>query len=239
MVRRIRRLGPDTRDRHLRNEVAFWRRWLASEGLIWPEDYAMRFDPRAPVQDYLARVIDRLGQASVEILDVGAGPVTRIGKIHPSSRIAITATDPLAREYQALLAEFGLTPPVRTELAEAEHLRAALGSRQFDIVHAVNSLDHAADPVAGIDEMLALARPGGFVVLLHEENEGAHELYHALHKWDFACERGRFVIAGPGPGGPRQDMTERLAGRAEVECSSRSGEVLVVIRKRVSGGDRL
>jgi len=231
VLQSIRSLASDSRDRHLRTEVAFWRRWLLSEGLSWHDDYVRRFDPRAPIDERLARIIDRLPKPRVEILDVGAGPLTVIGKIHPSKGLSITATDVLAVQYNALLDEFGLDPPVRTIYAEAERLREQLGSRQFDLVHAQNSLDHCSDPIAGIEEMLALTRPGGLVVLLHEENEGRNELYYALHKWDFTCENGRFVIAGPGPGGSRRDISAMLDGRADVECSIDAGEILVVIRK--------
>lgn len=231
LVRRLRRLAPDTRDRHLRNEVGFWRRWMLSEGLSWREDFAMRFDPAAPVAPYLAGVIDRLPQEHVDLLDVGAGPLTIVGKVHPSKSISIAATDVLAREYNRLLDRFSLSPLVRTQFAETEKLRAELGARQFDIVHAINTLDHSADPIAGIEEMLALTRPGGFVVLLHEENEGKNELYHALHKWDFTCVDDHFMIAGPGPDGPRRDVTALLDGRATVECRFEGEEILVVIAK--------
>jgi SAM-dependent methyltransferase len=183
------------------------------------------------VQDYLASVIDRIPSETVEILDVGAGPMTVLGKVHPGKSLAITATDPLAREYNRVLARCALEPPVRTEPAEAEKLSEQLGDRRFDIVHARNSLDHSADPVAGVEQMLAVTRPGGFVVLLHLEKEGERERYLALHKWDFFAEDGRLIIAGPGPGGPRRDISAMLAGRAEVECSIRAGEVLAVIRK--------
>jgi SAM-dependent methyltransferase len=231
LVKLLRRAAPDTRDRHLRMEVAFWRRWLATEGLNWPEDYAMRFDPDAPVQEHLARVIDRLPGSVVQILDVGAGPVTVLGKTHPTKQLSITATDVLAREYNGLLADFDVKPLVRTQFAESEMLRHRLGDRQFDIVHAQNTLDHSANPFAALEEMLGLTKPEGFVVLLHEENEGKNELYHALHKWDFACEGGRFLISGPGPNGPRRDIAELMAGRAELECSIHHDEVLVVMRK--------
>ena len=99
------------------------------------------------------------------------------------------------------------------------------------MVHAVNSLDHSADPIAGIEEMLAMTRSGGFVVLLHEENEGRNELYFALHKWDFSCVSRHFFISGPGPQGDRRDITELLSGRATVECSVDDGNILVVMQK--------
>ena len=204
---------------------------MASEGLSWPEDYRMRLSADAPVQEHIAAVIDRLPQDKIDILDVGAGPITAIGKVHRSKQISVTATDVLAPEYNAMLAEFGVDAPVRTLHAEAEALRAYLGDRQFDIVHAQNSLDHVADPFAALEEMFALTRDGGFIILLHEENEGSNELYHALHKWDFADTAGHFTIAGPGPGGATRDVTAMFTGRAEVECSVDSGMLLVIMRK--------
>ena len=231
IVRNARNLAGDTRERHLNNEVHFWRRWLKSEGLNWGEDYATRFDPRAPIQPHLEAIVDRLPGLEVDILDVGAGPLTVVGKTHSTKRLRLTATDVLAREYQSVLDELGMKPPVATIYAAAETLRKQLGDRQFDLVYAQNSLDHIADVIAGIEEMLSIARPGGFVVLLHEENEGRSELYNALHRWDFACEHGHFRISGPGPRGPCTDITAMLSGRADVECSLYEGEVLVVIRK--------
>lgn len=231
LVRALRQIRPDSFERQARAEVAFWRRWLVSEGLSWPEDYRSRFDPAAPIRGDLALVIDRVLRPKVEILDVGAGPVTAIGKIHPTKEIAIVATDPLADEYDALLRRYRRVPLVRTLRGFAETLHEVVGSRQFDIVHAQNSLDHSADPVAGVEEMLAVTKPGGFVFLFHEENEGKKEMYYAFHKWDFTCEKGNFVIRGPGPAGKRRNITGMLAGRAEVECSVEDGLILVVARK--------
>jgi SAM-dependent methyltransferase len=233
LVQQARRLRSDSRARHLRNEVRFWRRWLLTEGLEWPEDFKARFDPELPIQDHLAPLIDQFPKPTVDILDVGAGPLTKLGKTHPTKQLSITATDVLGCEYNALLDEFGLEPPVRTRYAASETLRQHIGERQFDIVHAQNTLDHSADPFAALEEMLALTAPGGFVVLLHEDNEGQRELYYALHKWDFSCEDGRFLIRGPGPGGALRDVTAIMDKRAEVECASADGLVLVTMRKPV------
>lgn len=204
---------------------------MQTRGLSWPQDFAERFASDTPVRDYLAGIIDRIENPEVEILDIGAGPATVIGKVHPRKKLTITATDALGRKYGELLDELGLKPSVRTRYAEVEKLREQVGERQFHIVHASNSLDHSADPFVGIQEMLALTRPGGFVVLLHEENEGVNERYYALHKWDFRCEDGRFTISGPGPRGPTRDVTEMVAESAQVDCSLYQGEVLVVMHK--------
>lgn len=230
-LRLLRSLAPASRERQLRAELRFWRRWLKTKGLGWPEDYARRFNPRGPVQEHLSRIIDRLPQSHVEILDVGSGPATKIGAVHPSKTLSVTPTDVLAKEYDSLLAKFGVRPPTATRYAAAERLRDQFGDRQFDIVNSENSLDHSEDPLAAIEEMLALTRPGGFTVLLHEENEGRNEHYYGLHQWDFTCEEGRFIIAGPGRGGPRRDITRLFAGRAETLCSVDDGLVLVTMRK--------
>ena len=234
LVHLARSLVPLSRAHHMRKEVLFWRRWFVTGGLAWPDDYAMRLNPKAPVEDHLAKIMDRLPGQQVDLLDVGAGPLTVVGKVHPSKKLRITATDPLARDYDELLAEFGIEPAARTIFAEAEKLREHLGDRQFDIVHAQNSLDHSADPVAGLEQMLSVTRPGGFVVLLHEENEGRNELYHALHQWDFTTENGDFIVGGPGPNGPRRNATTILADRAKVECTLCDGKLLVVMQKSSS-----
>ena len=79
--------------------------------------------------------------------------------------------------------------------------------------------------------MLAVTKPDGFVVLYHAENEGKNESYKQLHKWDFTCEKGHFIIRGPGPGGGSVDATDALTALGSVECSLDGGAVLVAIRK--------
>jgi SAM-dependent methyltransferase len=138
----------------------------------------------------------------------------------------------LAEEYQKLMRGYGVEPLVWTVYGEAEALRRQFGGRMFDIVHAQNSLDHTAEPLVGLREMLAVTKPDGYVVVLHAENEGKNESYHQLHKWDFTCENGHFVIGGPGPDGPKRDITMLLSNDGDVECSFLDGNVLVGIRKQ-------
>ena len=227
----LRRLK-DTRSRQLRDEVRFWRSWFSTQGLSWPEDYRRRFNPELPIQNHVARYIDQLSTEIVHILDVGSGPITKLGKTHHRKELVITATDLLAPQYDALLRELRVEPLVRTVFADAENLVAQFGESRFDIVHGQNSIDHTADPFKAIKEMIGVAKPAGFVVLYHAENEGENEGYNQLHKWDFTCEERHFVIRGPGPGGNRVDVTNLLAALGEVVCFIEDGAVLATIRKR-------
>jgi SAM-dependent methyltransferase len=233
LLRRIgRSLTPDTRARQRRSEVDYWRLWFETRGLEWPQDYSDRFDPSAPIQEWIAPYIDRIGKDEVEILDVGAGPLTKLGKVHPTKRLAITPIDQLADAYNAIVDRFGLRPPIRTRCCDAEKLTEAFDGQTFDIVHAENSMDHAVDAIAALREMLAMARPGGFVLLRHAEHEGLNNAYSGLHQWDFLHDNGRFVVGGPGPRGPRQDISRAFAEMADVECWSDGECVYVAMAKK-------
>jgi SAM-dependent methyltransferase len=205
----------------LKREVQFWRNWLSTKGMYWPEDYRARFDPDRPLDGHLLPYVDRINADVVRILDVGSGPLTKLGKTHPSKRLEIVATDLLASHYDRLLAELGVVPPVRSVYADAERLVEQFGPDAFDIVHAQNCIDHTADPHRAIEQMVAVAKPGGYVVLYHAENEGQREQYNQLHQWNFTCEDGSFIIRDRT--GRTANMTDRLAARCDVECQ-RVGE---------------
>jgi ubiquinone/menaquinone biosynthesis C-methylase UbiE len=137
----------------------------------------------------------------------------------------------LAHEYDRLLAELKIEPLVRPIYADAERLVEQFGQNSYDIVHGQNCIDHTANPTHAIEQMLAVSKPQGFVVLCHAENEGKREQYQQLHQWDFTCESGSFVIGDRR--GMKIDMTKRLASYCEIECT-RNGEVIITgIRKKM------
>ena len=217
LVRFRRWLQPADRPTALQEEIQFWRDWFVTGGLQWRQDFDERFDPNQPIQKHLASYIDRLETDRVHILDVGSGPLTKLGKIHPSKQIMITATDLLAQEYDRLLEDLEMEPPIRTIYADAENLAEQFGRDTYDIVHGQNCIDHTADPLRSIKQMLAVSKPQGFVVLFHAENEGKREQYHQLHQWDFTCEDGFFVIRDRR--GRATNVTKELAAVGEVECT--------------------
>lgn len=176
----------------LRAELRFWDAWLAMRGLDWPDDHARRFDPAAPLLPRLAALAR--GDGVLRLLDVGAGPVTGAGYRLGGTPVALTAVDPLAPLYAALLARHGQAAPVATSFGLAEALTLTLPVDSFDLVHCRNALDHAIDPLAGLAQMLAVARIGGRVVLSHFTDEAVAAGGVGLHQWNFAIRAGRFVI---------------------------------------------
>jgi SAM-dependent methyltransferase len=163
----------------------FWRTWFQTKGDQWPDDYRRRMDSTTPLQPELQEIVARINKPQIDILDVGAGPVTVLGKTSPGCTIRIVPTDVVASEYKSLLDEFKVNIPVTTIFADAEKLVQQFGPNSFDIVHAQNTVDHMEQPVLAIDQMIECCRPGGSVFLRHYENEGKNTGYAQLHHWDF------------------------------------------------------
>lgn len=226
-----------TWERELGSELSFWREYIDSGGLEWPDEYAERLDPAAPLREHL--IADRLTDMSsrvVSILDVGAGPMTTLGKTYPGKTLAITAVDPLAADYDRLLGEAGLTPPVRTLPGRGEDLHERFPSESFDVAYARNSLDHGDDPLVSIRNMVSLVRPGGMVVLRHYRTEAETELYSGLHQWNFEIQDGDLLVWSRWA---RHNLTQLLRGEVGLDCWYEGGSdhadwVVCVMVKRAN-----
>lgn len=155
-----------------------------------------------------ARVAERLPLGRVKVLDVGAGLVSIVPKVHPGRTFDVTAIDPLAGLFDVLLDEFGIEPWVRTTPGTGEELLELVEPGTFDVAHASNSVDHTHDPALVIRNMLLAVKPGGLVLLRHERNEAVNEHYRALHQWNFDVEDGDFILWRPGV---RRNLSRELA----------------------------
>jgi SAM-dependent methyltransferase len=170
------------------SEVDFWVGWLAGTtgNDQWTSDRNARLAPDTEITDPLVRAeLEREEAEEISILDVGAGPITSLGYRYPRKTLTIVPVDPLADEYEQLLRDADLDPPIRTIRVAGEALVEHFGSRSFDIAYAVNSLDHSADPLTIISNMVGVVRPGGIVLLRHKRNEGESARYGGLHQWNF------------------------------------------------------
>jgi SAM-dependent methyltransferase len=198
-----------------RSEVDFWADWLAGTPGTeqWASDRDARLQADTEVTDPLVRAeLERLSATEISILDVGAGPLTALGHRYPGKTLTIIAVDPLAEEYDRLLRDMGLEPPVRTVRVAGEDLLARFGPERFDIAYAVNSLDHSAEPLAIISDMVGVVRPGGVVLLRHKRNEGESARYTGMHQWNFDQADGRFLLWNTAE---RIDVGAALGDRAE------------------------
>jgi SAM-dependent methyltransferase len=209
------------------SEVDFWATWLAGAPGTeqWASDRKSRLNPETEIRDPLVRAeLERNPAQEISILDVGAGPVTWLGFCYPGKALTIVAVDPLADEYDRLIRDAGLDPPVRTVRVAGEALLEHFGPRRFDIAYASNSLDHSADPLTIISNMVDVVRVGGVVILRHKRNEGESARYGGLHQWNFDVVENRLLVWD---NAVQVDVGSNLEGRALTTAWISEGEVLV------------
>lgn len=195
-------------------ELEFWDRWLASRGGQWPADFNFRLDPNAALQNHITTVLAPPPNGTLTILDVGAGPLTYLGKQWAPYQVQIIATDPLADAYQQLFRKHGITPPVLTQTGYAERLVEQFGENRFDLVHARNCIDHSYDPALAIEQMVAVTKPGGMVYMHHAVNEAEQQHYQGFHQWNLAVQDGDLCVSNRAQ---TINMHTRLAPVAIVE----------------------
>ena len=209
-------------------EIAYWSRWLALKGGANYEDFANRTNPDLPVDHYFEAVVQRYARGRIAVLDVGAGPLCCLGKTSRHAELAITALDPLADEYDHLLAQHGVVPIVRTSFGLSEDLTLQYLPGSFDIVHCQNALDHSLDPTRALLQMLDVCRIGGFVMLRHAHNEAEHESYQGFHKWNLTDQNGAFILWNKQS---HHDLTHYLRRFSTHEFLLRDGYLINVFRK--------
>jgi SAM-dependent methyltransferase len=178
-------------EENLPEEVGWWERFITTG-----KDFADRLNPNLPLQDFITSLLPK-DQKHVQILDVGAGPLTIVGKKYLDYDIDLTAVDPLANEYDKLILKYGVNPPIKTGKVDAERLTEVFAENTFDLAYARNCLDHSYDPEKAIVEMIKVTKPGRYILLEHTANEGEHQSYSGLHQWNFSCRDNDFMIGSP------------------------------------------
>lgn len=210
------------------DEFQFWERVLLNEGRD-PQSifYRERIDPSARFQQTFRDLIAAPPGAIVKVLDVGAGPLTNLGKVWEDRTVEITAVDALAQRFDEILKKARIAPLVRTRVAYAEKLSQEFSPNTFDFSHARNSLDHALDPIEAIRQMVHVVKPGGHVYLWHVARVGEEENYKGLHQWNFDCVDGEFVV-----GNGKKNVRIREEVEADVTCSLVDNYVIAILKKR-------
>jgi len=213
---------------NLHTEVGHWDEWFATRGGRRPELYLKKLDPNRELDPLLAKLLPP-GDQPVDLLDVGAGPLTVLGKTYKGRTLRIVAVDPLAMAYDRLLSKHGITPLVRTIRGDAERLSAQFGGESFDLVYARNSIDHAYSPENAILEMVRVVRKDGFVVLIHSVNEAEKQRYEGLHQWNLSPEDGDLVISTKST---KLNFTQKHKELCKISCSALEHDYFLAIIQR-------
>lgn len=213
----------------LPEELEFWEKALAEQGRHWiRSEYEERTNPNLELQSELKALIPAAPGAVVRLLDVGAGPLTRLGKKWEGRTVQLYPVDPLAEDYRKLLDRLKIRPAVYTETGHGEKLSEQFPGNHFDLAYASNSLDHSYDPLLAIRQMFEVVKPGCCVYLWHFARVGTAEGYQGLHQWDFEIRHGDMELSDGR--GTRHSLAAAFKGRGELRCEfQKFGESKVVV----------
>ncbi len=238
VLRRLGLLGGE-REKAWPEEVRFWESVLGKaveNPDAAPFPYRSWLDPDFELQEEFKALIAAPAGATVRLLDVGSGPLTRLGKKWEGRKLEVHAVDPLAEDYKTLMARLRISAPVAPEAGQGEALLEKFPLAYFDFAHASNSLDHAYDPMLAIRQMLAVVKPNCYVYLWHFAHVGVMERYSGLHQWNFEI-KGSDMILSDGRG-KNYSLASELSDIAELQCERRKFfEKGVVVDNELFGKD--
>lgn len=175
-------------------ELTFWERFHRTKGAEWPVEYQRRLQPDREIMPFVVEGVVAADIAKTKILDVGAGPVSKLGPVLQGQRLPIVAVDPLAPFYDEITRRYGVDWPIKTRQGFAEDLSAQFAPNSFDAVYCSNALDHCIDPLRAVEEMMIVARVGGRITLEHGLNEAENENYEGFHQWNIEVVGADFFI---------------------------------------------
>ena len=146
-------------------------------------DYAEKLKLfNAFAQPELREAIDMLSMPMGScVLDAGCGTGEALGWWHASMRNRGTAVgmDLAAAHVRVARA----TAPAQTPIVQGDMLKPPFAEGSFDLVWAVNAVNHLHDPVAGVRMLSRLLRPGGRLVV--GQSSLVPDMYFA---WDARLE---------------------------------------------------
>ncbi len=158
----------------------------------------------------------------MSLLDVGSGPgtitVDLAARVAPGRVTALEATDAAAELTRAEVERRSV--PVEVVVGDVHALQFADAS--FDVVHAHQVLQHVADPVTALREMLRVCRPGG-VVAARDADYAAFVWYPAspgLDRWRALYSAAARANGGEPDAGRRLLAWAHAAGASSVVATS-------------------
>jgi SAM-dependent methyltransferase len=215
----------------LPTEVGFWDEYLSSRGKSCNavDEFKFRTDPDSEFQPWLREWMNCPEGSRVRVLDVGAGPLTWVGKKWPGRELAIDAIDPLAESYAGIMRRHNIHPPVPTKPGDGEDAAKMFGGNVFDLAFARNCLDHSYDAIQAVRSMIEATKPGGVIFLWHNQDEAEHLNYQGLHQWNFRLQQGELLVW---KGNKEMNVNREYAGKLQVlRCELREDMIQAVYRK--------
>jgi SAM-dependent methyltransferase len=173
-------------------------------------------------QNSAAYLLPRL-RPGLDLLDIGSGPGTitadLAGRVAPGRVTAVEVSESALAITRAEVGRRGLQT-VDFAVGDVHELEFPPGS--FDVVHAHQVLQHVADPVRALREMIRVCRPGG-VVAVRDGDYHAFTWYPALpglDRWQQLYQAAARDNGGEPDAGRHLLAWAHAAGAGNVTASS-------------------
>jgi len=191
---------------------------------------ARHFAHDTPLQAEFAELLSNNTNTDLKVLDIGAGPVSKVGKILNGHEVELVPIDPMAEKYRKILTALNLQPKYWTRYGEGERLSLQFEENSFDLIHARNSIDHCLNPIQVIEEAIVVLKPQCYFYLNHYRNEGKAAKYYGLHQWNFDVVNDDFVISNRFGG--QINVNNTLLDKALIHQIKQTEERLIVLIKK-------
>lgn len=174
------------------------------------------------VENSAAYLIPHL-RSGASVLDVGCGPgtitVDLARRVAPGRVLGLDASAEVVEKARAHAADEGVD---NVDFVVASAYDTGLPGDTFDVVHAHQTLQHLADPVAALREMRRVAASGGVIAARDVDYAGTlvHPLSDGLEAWAALYQRVHRSNGGEPDAGRRLRQWAIEAGFTEVESSA-------------------
>ena len=130
------------------------------------------------------------------VMDIRCALMTNFGEKISDGFVELVPVDPLAYYYNMMNAkdEMAIERTYYCHFGMFELISNLFGENYARCIYISNSMDHSFDPYRGLIKCLFTVKENGIIKLRHRRAEAVHENWSGLHKWNFDCIKGNFVI---------------------------------------------
>lgn len=166
-------------------EMMYWADVLQGKPESWAQDFH-----RADVKDCLDVVADnfKIRGTPVKVLELGAGPRSRMTEGYDSGLFDLVAVDPLADRYKKRFSgrEFLMT-------GRGEDVDKKFPAESFHMAYASNAIDHGIDPRRIVEATRRVLKPKGVLAVCGNTCEGEQAGYFGIHRHDLMFQDGQLL----------------------------------------------
>lgn len=169
-------------ERSYKKEISFWDNQIQNS-IYWfvQKGSGVRLDKT--LKREIVKITSLRKMHTLNIVDIGCGPISTVGTVDDRFRINLLGVDPLTNVYSKILDQHFISRPHSAINMECEKIDK-IGDSIFDVVFSRNALDHSESPDLILQHSKTVCKDGGLIHIRMYENEAIRNKYSGLHQWN-------------------------------------------------------